>query len=237
MVKKLYQSKIFSHAQMFKINDNQFMTTHEAMFLLYKTLTYFQPKSVLEIGFGAGQSAGIILESTLPGTKIISVDKSNQYHDQFNKIFPNNGIEFMHLDSRNLSLNHNFDFVFIDGDHEYEGVYNDLTKCLPTLHRGSILCMDDYLHFNGVSKVIKDYLLGQNDFVPFLCGEQNMFFHHYTHDANKFLDSDIMKDTDDFIEFSTIDYHGFNVTKGRMFSKAFTQDTNLFRQILKFYDH
>lgn len=213
------------------------MTTHEAMFLLWKTLVYFQPDCILEIGFGAGQTMALILEATESAKNIVSVDKGCRYQNSFNQLFPDNEICFLQQDSKNLNLTNKFDFIIIDGDHDYQMVRNDVEKCLPLLHQDSILCMDDYLFFDGVSKTVKEYLLGQHGFVPFLSGLQNMFFHHQNHDVNMFLDSYIMTDTDDFIQFNQIDYHGYGVLQGTIVSKAFRDDSALFSKILEFYGH
>jgi predicted O-methyltransferase YrrM len=38
-----------------------------------------------------------------------------------------------------------FDFIYIDGDHSAEGVYNDASLAFPLLKSGGILAFDDYL--------------------------------------------------------------------------------------------
>lgn len=37
-----------------------------------------------------------------------------------------------------------FDFIFIDGDHSYEGVKNDILVCWPKLKIGGIMAFHDY---------------------------------------------------------------------------------------------
>lgn len=49
--------------------------------------------------------------------------------------------------------NETFDYIFIDGDHSYEGVLSDLKLCWPLLEEGGVLVLHDYGNVNG-------YLLG-----------------------------------------------------------------------------
>jgi predicted O-methyltransferase YrrM len=88
------------------------------MFLLWKTIEYFRPKKLLEIGFFAGQSMGIMLESAGPDAEITSVDKDFSKKHVFEHIFPNNNINFIEIDSRQLQLDPQtkYDFISIDGN-------------------------------------------------------------------------------------------------------------------------
>jgi len=47
------------------------------------------------------------------------------------------------------------DFIFIDGDHTYEGVKEDIKLWLPKLKRGKILAGHDYNH-TGVNKAVNE---------------------------------------------------------------------------------
>lgn len=237
MVKKLHLLNFFADPEMYCINNGKYMSTHESMFLIWKMLQYLKPQSVLEIGFGAGQTTGLILEATLPTTKIISVDISDQYFEQFRNRFLNNNLTLLHLDSNYLNLTQKFDFIYIDGDHTYNGITNDLNKCLPLLHQNSILCIDDYLFFDDVNQAIKEYLSEKHDFVPFLCGLQSMFFHHRDHNSIEFLDSYVMENTSDIMEFKNIDFSGYTVLMGQILSVALRENIEIFQKTLQFYEH
>jgi len=51
------------------------------------------------------------------------------------------------------TLKETFDYIFIDGDHSFEGVYHDIKNCWPLLEEGGVLVLHDYGNVNG-------YLLG-----------------------------------------------------------------------------
>ena len=52
------------------------------------------------------------------------------------------------------------DFVFIDGDHNYETVKQDIILWPPKLKGGGILCGDDYgkEHIPGVKRAVDELL-------------------------------------------------------------------------------
>ena len=104
------------------------------------------------------------------------------------------------------------------------------------LDQNGILVMDDWLHFDGVSQVVQENLLGQYDFVPFLCTNQQMFFTHVSQPKDYFLDEYLVKNAVDFIEFSNMEFHGFQVLKAQIYINAIFKDTNIFRSLLEFYN-
>jgi predicted O-methyltransferase YrrM len=206
------------------------------MFLVWKTIEYFQPKSLLEIGFYGGQSMGLYLEAGSSYDKIVAVDITYRLRSVFDELFPATNIEFIKSDSREIELNEKFDFITIDGDHNYESVNCDLKKCLPLLKHNSILYMDEYSICPGVERTIAENLLGQHDWVPFLAGVQGMFFHHISHSADKFLDEFIQNKADNFLIFrNNLNWNGFTV----LFCEApiiYTDNNQFFIDSLKFYD-
>ena len=42
-----------------------------------------------------------------------------------------------------------FDFIYIDGDHSYEAVKNDLHMWHPKLKKYGVMCGDDFSHISG----------------------------------------------------------------------------------------
>jgi len=60
-----------------------------------------------------------------------------------------------------------FDFIFVDGDHSYEGCLEDIEKYYPKVRKGGIIAGDDY-HKDGVKpavdKYFKEYEVSPNGF-------------------------------------------------------------------------
>ena len=59
-------------------------------------------------------------------------------------------------------VNEKIDYIFIDGDHSYERVSDDLSNWLPKLRRGGYVSLHDYdcELFWGIKKAFKDYASG-----------------------------------------------------------------------------
>lgn len=58
------------------------------------------------------------------------------------------------------------DFVYVDGDHRYEAVKDDLTLYLPKLRKGGVMAGHD-LSFNSVQLALKDVFGGATEFTVF----------------------------------------------------------------------
>lgn len=226
----LHQSKILNNIGLFP----RLMRYPNDMFLLWKTCEYFKPKSILEIGFFAGQSLGIIAEASGPDAHFTSVDVSHKLRDTFDRLFPVHNGKFLTISSKDVIFNEQFDFVHIDGDHSYEYVLNDVDKVLPCLHNNSIICMDDF-KISGVDRVIKERLLGQHNFVPFMSGDQEMFFHHVSHTAEEFIDNWVQDKANNFIYFHNQDYHGYTLLESKT-PNLFKENQSMFLQALEFYN-
>jgi predicted O-methyltransferase YrrM len=235
---KLYQSRVLANLENFRVasTSSGLMREQIDMFLLWKTVEYFCPKNLLEIGFFAGQSAGIITESAGPDSTLTSVDIDFSFRPIFETIFLNhNNINFIEIDSLKLELDSNkkYDYILIDGNHDYNYVLNDFTKCFPCMHKNTILHIDDY-SLPGVEQVICEELLGKNDFVPFMMGDQAMFFHHISHSADKFLDEWIQNKSKNFIYFENVEVFGTLVLRARL-PHLFVEHPTFFLQALEFY--
>ncbi len=68
------------------------------------------------------------------------------------------------------------DFVYIDGDHRYEGVLSDLTNALRVVKRGGLICGDDYelggWWRDGVVRALHDFVSGRPVVIEMLIGSQ-----------------------------------------------------------------
>lgn len=209
------------------------------MLQIWKLCEYFQPCSILEIGFSAGQTFGIFLESTASNVRYVAVDNDFQRnHDVWNDIFKNCAkallIEKLQVDSRYLNVNGKFDLVHVDGDHTYEFVKNDVKVALSIMHNQSILIMDDTLCAD-VEQVIKEDLLGQYGFVPFLAGNKQICFRHTSHNIDEFVHVFLREKLEDFVMFTHWEYNGFYVLK--MHVPTFIEENqDVFVRALKQYD-
>ena len=106
------------------------------------------------------------------GFGTISKAGDNNYYNRFGhfeKIFKDNLEKFeisenccIHkgISHAQMSLMENdfFDFIFIDGDHSYGGVKEDISASLPKLKIGGVMAGDDYNHppLDGLRKAVHE---------------------------------------------------------------------------------
>jgi hypothetical protein len=210
------------------------------MLQIWRVCEYFQFESFLEIGFSAGQTFGLFLDSTLNNnTKYVAVDNDferNQtiFEDIFNNHPKRKNIHFVPVDSRDLVLTEKFDFIHIDGNHTYEFVLNDFNKCLPSMYEKTILSIDDTFD-DGVNRVIQEHLLGQHNFIPFLAGNKQILFCHTSNVPTDFLNQGLRTGLDDFVVFDNWDYNGFFVTKMHV-PNFIEENFSIFYQALQTYN-
>ena len=225
---------------MFKCNTGfhlDLMRDLDGTYLMWKTVEYFQPKSILEIGFGCGQTLGLIAEAAGDNCKrIVSADISYDRASSFKKLFPNLEVEYINGDSKNLKLNEKFDFINIDGDHSYDGASYDIKNCLSMTTRDTIICIDDYF-WKEVDQAINDHLIkGQDEFVPFIASKQQIYFHHRAHSADYFLDHFLIDNDPRFFKYHTKDYYNYTIQYGEMYDEMFKNDPEIFRLALQYSD-
>jgi len=88
------------------------------------------------------------------------------YLEAFNKLGRKDNVTFIRktsLQAKN-SIPDNLDFVYVDGDHSYQGVKLDLENYWPKLRQGGILGGDDYDggHYYGVMKAVDCFIEKHN---------------------------------------------------------------------------
>jgi hypothetical protein len=105
-----------------------------------------KPKNVLEIGLGyVGFSSAMFLEHC--DCKITSLDKCDWggKGKEYQELFPE---RFKFIEGRSEDvlpkLKREYDLIYIDGDHSYEGAKADIINCIPLLAKGGVLVLDDY---------------------------------------------------------------------------------------------
>ena len=77
--------------------------------------------------------------------------------------------------SKNFDDNY-FDFVYIDGDHAYEEVLQDLIAWFPKVKENGVLCGDDYGHPSGVGVVKAVNEFAQNNKITVHYGDDCQFW-------------------------------------------------------------
>ena len=111
---------------------------------LKECLDIVQPKVMVEIGFNAGHSATIFLEH-LPELKLYAYDIALRNYTEpcGEALMKHYGERFVYetKDSHKMENIPECDLLFIDGDHSYNGVKNDMNLVMKTNAR-YVLCDD-----------------------------------------------------------------------------------------------
>ena len=118
-------------------------------------------KNYLEIGVHNGCSMSYVLQSDYKVENCYGIDlfENTFYKDTLNKNKIFNNLQLLNKNKNNIKLikgnsrskeiinsinNINFDIIFIDGDHTYEGVKNDFLNYYKLLNETGIMIFDDY---------------------------------------------------------------------------------------------
>lgn len=110
--------------------------------------------NILEIGFNAGHSSEIFLTHSI--ANIVSFDLGDHHYvidgkQYIDMKFPKRhtlilGNSHNTIPSFKKMSNTKFDFLFIDGDHSYEGAFQDLLDCQQIAESGAIVVFDDVVY-------------------------------------------------------------------------------------------
>jgi len=122
---------------------------------LSKLIRENKPKRGLEIGFCWGASAYSYLTSTKGTLLSIDIDDNKSREELFRNSFKKWDIKYG--DSHNIlpTLKRWYDYIYVDGSHEYKDVIQDL-RDVWKLHSGIIVC-DDYGTKEGVRKAVDEF--------------------------------------------------------------------------------
>lgn len=142
-----------------------------------KEMTYFLQnlikneniKTAMEIGFNAGHSAEIFLESN-QNVKLTSFELGKYSYTKIGKKF----IDFKFKNRHQIIIgnsiksvpffikknkNVKFDFIFIDGGHFYDIAKKDIFNCQFLAHKDTIVILDDT---NTNPNLVKSWQIGPN---------------------------------------------------------------------------
>lgn len=84
-----------------------------------------------------------------------------------------------------------FDIIYIDGDHSYDGVTNDLKESLRIIKNGGIICGHDYEM--NTEKTQNYYEFGVKQAVDEFCVKNNLKITHKAYDGCISFGIDIFK--------------------------------------------
>lgn len=151
--------------------------------LLFRLVSYFQPKSILELGTSLGLST-LYMAKAAPAATIISVEGCPNTHHFAESLIssdinfsPSRGdspdsprangqrgpllVNSSFEDAFNSApLHQKFDLVYIDGNHTYEATTKYFTQLLDKTHNDTIMIFDDIYWSPGMTKAweeIKDH--------------------------------------------------------------------------------
>jgi hypothetical protein len=140
-----------------------------------------------ELGFKTGAEIGVwdgvfseVLCKSIPGLKLYSIDcwetykgykdhtlnhnMQNAYEVAKTRLEPYGAIliKKFSMDAVKDFADESLDFVFIDGNHEYEFVKEDINAWAPKVRKGGIVSGHDYYHFpsgrGGIIKAVNEYV-------------------------------------------------------------------------------
>lgn len=129
----------------------------EEIKILLELLAKHKPKYILEIGTANGGTLFCFCQVAHPEATIISIDLPNGYpgwrvplcaafahKKQKIVLIRSNSHSLFSLEKIKSRLgNEKLDFLFIDGDHSYEGVKTDFEMYSPLVKRGGIIAFHD----------------------------------------------------------------------------------------------
>ncbi len=149
---------------------------------LYRLLRHLKPRSVLEIGTQCGYSALIMalafrdneetidivcVDPFLPTGDNDGLSTFNYWYDAIYKSGFKPGIQLLLGTSEAILpyINKQFDFVFVDGSHEYEHVRQDCLLALNLLKPGGYFLVHDYIIYESVKRAADEVIQSFN--LPF----------------------------------------------------------------------
>lgn len=137
--------------------------------------------NALEIGSYMGMSSTIILNNLSANGKLTCIDpwpKTGNSENPLYKIFKRQIRRSGYEDrvkiirdfstANDLLLDNNYDFIFIDGDHSYEGLKNDWDIVKDKLIRNGVVCLHDTIRLDdnplGSVKYFDEYISNDPSF-------------------------------------------------------------------------
>jgi predicted O-methyltransferase YrrM len=127
--------------------------------LLYRTVQYFSPDHILELGTSLGISTAYLAKAA-PKARIITLEGCEQTADRARSLFRKTKLhnievitgDFKQTLGEALQKLQKVGLVYLDGDHSYSGVMNNFCKIIEHLDENSVLILDDIRWSKGMKK-------------------------------------------------------------------------------------
>lgn len=115
---------------------------------LFQLSQYYQPALGLEIGVRFGKSALATMMGS-PKMKLIGIDPNPEYPvEEFMNVRVGSRFTFINEPSPHALERYTntelFDWIYLDGRHDFQGVLEDFRAAWPLLKPGGIMVFDDY---------------------------------------------------------------------------------------------
>lgn len=207
------------------------------LLVLYYLVRFFRHKKILEVGFLEGKTFAALLEASTPNSLLTALDlelNTNLFEQLYKNsdAYKQRTVSLLEQNSLDFTPTHVYDFISIDSSHVYPETLNEINKYVRHLSQQGILMLDDYA-VQGVDRSIDEFMQHNRDWVPFLQGEQQVFFHHVSHDASEFLDVQLQV-LDAFCTLSNSEYKG-HVVKQVQCLPVITQNNDIFAIVCERY--
>ena len=226
---KFYQCTVWTNRELFQYVNR---TTVDS-FLLFYLIKYLKPNRILEIGIKEGWTAGIYLDSSQHSV-ITGVDISLELLKLSNIFTSLERFIAIQENSKNINLNHRFDFINVDGNHDYEFAFNDIKTALECIAPNGVIMIDD-IPLPGVNKAYKEFI-ASGKLQPIFqtvqtlyCikpGENVVLFPYFTELSEK---------TKDFMHWEQLKIDKYDVTSINV-DPVWVSHPELFDHMLKIYD-
>jgi len=204
--------------------------------MYWRLLTNFKFDNILEIGIYQGLTSGLFFDAN-PDAHVTAIDPVDRL-ELFYKNYPEYQSQFKFFNQTSQAVNLGssmYDFILIDGTHDYQLVKDDIVKCLPRLSLNGVLAIDDY-KMPGVATAIQDLYDLKTDWVPFLRAEQTEFWHFRGCDRENFLNSLLNDDISKFIFINNVVDQNNNTVCLAKTLGIFTDQTEYFNLALQHYN-
>ena len=187
------------------------------LMLIFNIVKYFGFSNIIEFGFKEGKTFAALLEALESGSlTAVDIEFDTSLYDKYYKdtqLIDNKSISFREMSSVDFNDRpRRYHFVIVDGDHTMPTILDDVKKSFSLVTTNGIVMIDDF-EWEDVNYAIDQVLEMNTGYVPFLMDYQAIFFHHISHDASNFLDSELIDIFGSFCLIKDVQYKGFHVRK------------------------